>query len=117
MGLRQFGRNRLEEQIGRGGMGEVCRAVDRTGPSRSSCRPTGSPPMPSPGAVRRESALAARLPVPHIIPIHDNGEIDNQQFIDRGSDLASVLAQHGPLPAERAVRVVSQAARALDAAP
>jgi glutamate transport system substrate-binding protein len=69
---------------------------------------------------RREAALAARLNEPHIVPIHDYGEIDGQLFIDmrlvEGSDLAVRLTRDGPLSARRAVDIVTQVAAALDAA-
>src|SRR4051794_35656934 len=68
---------------------------------------------------QRESALVAQLREPHIIPIHDYGEIDGQLYIDmrlvEGADLAKVL-DDGPLAVARAVDVVSQIADALDAA-
>jgi serine/threonine-protein kinase len=55
---------------------------------------------------RRESKIAARLREPHIIPIHDFGEIDGQLFIDmrlvEGVDLATVIDQYGPLRPVRA---------------
>jgi len=64
--------------------------------------------------------VPARLDDPHIIPIHDYGTIDDQLFIDRrmvrGTDLAKLLKGGGPLPAARAVGIVSQVASALDAA-
>ena len=69
---------------------------------------------------RRESRMAARLHEPHIIPVHDFGEIDGVLFIDmrfvEGRDLRAVLAQGGPMPLARAVHLVGQVASALDAA-
>lgn len=68
---------------------------------------------------RRESALA-RLSEPHIIPIHDYGEIDGRLFIEMrlvvGRDLARVLVEQDPMRSARVVDIVGQVARALDAA-
>jgi serine/threonine kinase PknH len=119
----EFGPYRLEHLIGRGGMGEVHRAWDtRRG------RPVALKRLPAPLAgdpefqarFRRESALAAQLSEPHIIPIHDFGEINGTLFIDMrlvdGVDLASVIKSEGPMAPRRAIGILAQVASALDAA-
>ena len=68
---------------------------------------------------RREADAAARLNNPHIIPIHNYGEIDGRLYVDmrliEGRDLQEVLAD-GPLPPARSVEIVGQVAKALQAA-
>jgi serine/threonine-protein kinase len=68
---------------------------------------------------QRESKAAAILQEPHVIPIHDWGEIDGNLYIDmrlvHGQTLSDLLAK-GPLASSRAVAVVTQVAAALDAA-
>ena len=119
----EFGPYRLESLIGQGAMGHVYRAVDTVRgrivaikllPAQLAANPEFR------ARFRTESALAARLQEPHIVPIHDYGEIDSRLFIDmrlvEGTDLAQLLAHRGPLSPERAVNVVTQVAAALDAA-
>ena len=118
-----FGRYELHDLLGRGGMGEVYRALDTV-----RDRTVALKLLPRHLATdenfktrfRRESRLAAKLNDPHIIPIHDFGEIEGQLFIDmrlvEGRDLGSVLSERGPLPIATAVKVMSQVASALDAA-
>ena len=69
---------------------------------------------------RRESHAAARLQEPHVIPIHDWGEIDGVLYIDMrlvvGQDLRALLRSRGPMGPAHAVAVVDQIAAALDAA-
>src|ERR1700761_517211 len=69
---------------------------------------------------RRESNVAARLREPHVIPIHDFGEINGQLFIDMrlvdGADIRTLLGDHGPPEPRRAVNLLGQGAQALDAA-
>ena len=115
--LPTFGPYQLQEVIGRGGMGEVYRAYDT-----SRGRVVALKRLPASLAVdptfqarfRAEAALAARLHEPHVIPIHDFGEIDGQLYIDMrlvdGPDLAHILKQNGPLPARRVVEIVTQVA-------
>ncbi|WP_433781343.1 serine/threonine-protein kinase [Actinomycetospora sp. CA-101289] len=118
-----FGPYRLEALLGRGGMGEVFRATD----TRKKDRLVALKRMPADFTdpefeerFRREAHAAAGLRSPHIIPIHDYGEIDGRLFLDmalvEGRDLARVLADAGPLSPQRAIGVVAQTASALDTA-
>jgi len=117
-----FGRYRLLELLSRGGMGEVWRAYD-TGTDRVVALKL----LPANFAndhvfqerFRREAQSAAGLDEPHIVPIHDFGEIDGRLFVSmrliKGRDLEDLL-EDGPLPPDRAVRIIEQIASALHAA-
>jgi serine/threonine protein kinase len=74
-----LGPYRLEALLGRGGMGEVYRAFD-TRRGRAVALKILPPEVAHDenfrARFRRESDNAARLQDPHVIPIHDFGEID-----------------------------------------
>ena len=57
---------------------------------------------------------------PHIVPIHDSGEIDGQLYLVMpvidGTDVHVLLQRDGPMTPDRAVHVIEQLAAALDAA-
>jgi serine/threonine-protein kinase len=68
---------------------------------------------------RREARAAARLDDPHVVPIHDVGEIDGRLYVTmrliNGVDLQTML-NGGPLEPDRAVYIVEQIASALNSA-
>src|SRR6266540_2134810 len=68
----------------------------------------------------RESQLAASLDHPNIVPVYDAGEEDGLLYIAMasvdGHDLKTLLAEEGPLPLRRALRIIGQVGSALDAA-
>jgi serine/threonine kinase PknH len=117
-----FGRYRLIELLGRGGMGEVWRAHD-TATDRIVALKVLPEHMSQDRVFqerfRREAHAAAGLNSPHVIPIHFYGEIDGRLFVDmrliEGRDLQQVL-YGGPLELGRAVHIIEQVARALHAA-
>ncbi|QZT65366.1 serine/threonine-protein kinase [Mycolicibacterium austroafricanum] len=117
-----FGHYRLTGLLGRGGMGEVYRAED-TRKGRTVALKILAEQYWQDDRFRtrfqRESHAAAILQEPHVIPIHDWGEIDGHPYIDmrlvEGQTLHQLLGR-GPLDPARAAFIVSGVAAALDAA-
>jgi serine/threonine protein kinase len=117
-----FGRYRLIELLGRGGMGEVWRAFDTV-----TERTVAIKVLPTHLAddnvfqqrFRREARAAAGLDEPHVVPIFDFGEIESRLYVAmrliQGHDLQDLLSE-GPLQPARAVRIIEQIASALHAA-
>ncbi|MCQ4364260.1 protein kinase [Mycobacterium gordonae] len=119
----EFGRYQLFELIGQGAMGEVYKAHDTVMGRDVAIKILPGERSRVPGfreRFSREALISARLTEPHIIPIHDTGEIDGRLYlvmpIIHGLDVDAALRRDGPMAPERAVRVVEQIAAALDAA-
>lgn len=113
----------LEKQIGAGGMAVVFRARDEA-LGRLAAVKVLSPALAADEDFRtrfmRESRAAATVDEPHIVPVYAAGEAEGvlyiaTRFVPSG-DLRGLLRRAGPLAADRAARINTQVASALDAA-
>jgi predicted Ser/Thr protein kinase len=118
----QFGRYQLVDLLGRGGMGEVWRAFDTVTERTVALKLLPAHLLDDASfqqRFRREARSAANLNEPHVVPIHDFGEIDGRLFVNmrliEGEDLHTVI-ERGPLQPARAVGIIEQVASALHAA-
>ncbi len=114
---------RVQWLIGAGSMGSVYLAEDtRTGEPAALKVMTAGLAEDERFRQRfiRESALAATLDHPHVVRTLASGDADGLLFLAmayvEGSDLRDILRSEGRLEPERALRLVAQAADALDAA-
>lgn len=117
-----FGKYNVIRLLGKGGMGEVYEAYD-TDKNRTVALKILADAISNDPTFRerfqRESQAAAALQEPHVIPIHDWGEIDGRLYIDmrlvQGQTLDELISK-GPLEPSRAVAIIGQMGAALDAA-
>lgn len=119
----RFGPYELRSRIGAGRLGEVYRAYDTRHERMVALKLLRSRTASDPGfqqCFRQESRIVARLQEPHVIPVHDFGDIDGVLFIDmrlvEGGSLKDLLAAQGALAAGQASAITAQVAAALDAA-
>src|SRR3954465_13898219 len=119
----QLGAYRIEDYIGRGGMGVVYRA-EHVGLGRQVALKLLAPELAENPSFRervgREARLAAAIDPPNVIPIYEAGEADGVYFIAMryvdGVDLREMLHTQGRLDVEHSLLVLGQVAGALDAA-
>ena len=116
---RIFGKYELLEEIGRGGMGVVFKARQRDLNRIVALKMILSNQLAADAEVKRfyrEARAAGSLRHPHIVGIHEVGEIDGQHYFAMdfiaGTSLAG-LTRCGPLESERAARLLIGVARAV----
>ncbi len=114
-----FGDYELIEEIGRGGMGVVYKARQRSLDRVVAVKMILAGHLASAEHVRRfldEARAAARLQHPNVVPIHEVGQYAGQHYFTmeyiEGQSLQDRLAA-GPLDIDTAVRIVEQVARAV----
>jgi hypothetical protein len=118
-----FAGHEIEAISGRGGMGVVYRARQRS-LDRTVALKVIAPSLMQDAAIRRrfvrESHIAASIDHPNVIPIYYTGEEDGIAFIAMryvpGDDVRTLVRREGRLEPRRAARITAQVAAALDAA-
>ena len=114
---------RIDELIGRGGMGVVYRAFDLR-LKRTVALKLLAPELALDERFRerfaRETELAISLEHPNVVPIHDAGDVAGRLYLAMrlvaGTDLRKLLRTEGALEPSRALALCRQVANALDAA-
>ena len=113
---------RLDEEIGRGGMGAVYRATDMRDGSVVAVKLLRAELAQDPSyreRFEREAHVAALLRSPYTVHLTDYGFAEGQYFLVMeyvdGQSLREALSE-GPLPAARALRIGEKVARALEEA-
>lgn len=118
---RDFGDYELKERIGRGGMGVVYRAHQRSLDREVAIKLLVDGCWASPDfieALQSEARNAARLQHPSIVTVHDIGEHGDLVYyamaLVEGESLAQRLAREGPLSTRQAAACLRTLAEAVD---
>src|SRR3954447_8985034 len=95
---------RLEEEIGRGGMGVVYRATDESLQRTVALKLIAPELTTNPDfreRFKRESRLAASIEHPNVVPVYAAGEADDLLYLVtrfvRGTDLRALIQEQGAL--------------------
>lgn len=118
----ELGSYRLEELLGRGGMGEVWRASHRLLARAAAVKLIRIEPGVDSRELlqrfQREAQATAALRSPHTVDVYDYGTTEDGTFyyvmeLLEGFDLETLVSRFGPLPPERAIALLEQACHSL----
>ena len=111
----------LIDKIGEGGMGQVYKAEHRRMKRIVAIKTLPRELMSDSGAIarfQREVEAAAKLNHSNVVTAYDADEANGVHFLVMeyvaGSNLSSLVKQHGPFPVREAVNCLQQAARGLE---
>ena len=117
----RLGRYQVVEEIGRGGMAVVYKAYHPALGRYVAIKVLPRELSFDASFVerfQREARAAGSLNHPHIVIVHDVGQIDDAHFIVMeyvdGPSVTELLKRHGALPPKRAAAITAQIASALD---
>jgi serine/threonine protein kinase len=118
---REFGDFELLSELGRGGMGVVYKARQKSLNRIVALKMVREAHLASAADRARfeaEAKAAARLQHPNIVTVHEVGTFDGQAYFCmeyvEGRTLAQLVAAQGPLPPREAARLVAAIARAVE---
>lgn len=119
--LREFGDFEVLGELGRGGMGVVYKARQKSLNRIVALKMVREAHLASPADRARfqvEAEAAARLHHPSIVTVYEVGSFDGQAYLCmeyvEGLTLAHRVGLDGPLPQREAARIVTAIARAVD---
>ncbi len=115
-----FGDYEIQAELGRGGMGVVYKAHQKSLNRLVAIKMMRDARLASEtdrSRFRAEAAAAARLKHPNIITVHEVGERDSQPYFVMeyvaGAPLSQRIAERGPLPPREAAHLLAEVARAV----
>jgi serine/threonine protein kinase len=118
-----FGAYQIVRELGRGGMGTVYEAVQTHLGKRVAVKVISPHVLSDPNAIarfRREMKAAGQVDHGNVVRAMDAGEIKGTLYLVTefvsGVDLSKLVRERGPFPPSEAIRIIRQAASALQAA-
>jgi serine/threonine protein kinase len=109
----------IHEQIGEGGMGQVCRAIqiEHQRPVAIKWLNPAAECWPAPPAFPRESRLMASLVHPHVVAIYDSGQVNGRHYLVMeyvpGASLRAAMIPGQPWTLARTAPVLNAMTQAL----
>jgi eukaryotic-like serine/threonine-protein kinase len=126
---RELGSYQVGDLLGQGGMGQVYRATHRMLARPAAIKLIRPETLATEPAARelaikrfhREAEVAARLRSPHTVALYDFGQTEDQTLyfvmeLLEGMNLEALVRDHGPVPANRAIRILVQVCDSLEEA-